>query len=58
VLDAEGAVDFAATFAAAAPLVEAGVTDVRFSAIPLSDDFDADVEIYTGVVKAFRAALT
>jgi probable F420-dependent oxidoreductase len=58
VRDAEGAVDFAATFAAAAPLVEAGVTDVRFSAIPLSDDFDADVEIYTGVVKAFRAALT
>jgi probable F420-dependent oxidoreductase len=56
--DSEGAVDFAATFRAAAPLVEAGVTDVRFSAIPLSDDYAHDVEIYEGVVKAFRAALT
>jgi hypothetical protein len=31
---------------------------VRFSAIPLSDDHAHDVEIYEGVVKAFRAALT
>jgi len=56
VRDAEGAIDFAKTFAGAAPLVEAGVTDVRI-AIPTADSYEDNLAIYQGVVKAFRAAL-
>ncbi len=57
VRDAEGAVDLAATFAGAAPLVEAGVTDVRVGGIPMAGTYDDDLHILQGVVKAFRAAL-
>ncbi len=43
----------------AAPLVEAGVTDCA-SALPPVDNYDDDLAIYQGVVKAFprRPALT
>ena len=58
VRDAEGAVDLAATFAGAAPMVEAGVTDVRAGGIPLADSYDDNVAIFSGVVKAFRSTLT
>jgi probable F420-dependent oxidoreductase len=53
VRDAEGAVDLAATFAAAAPMVEAGVTDVRVN-VPVHGGYDDLLAIYQGVVKAFR----
>jgi probable F420-dependent oxidoreductase len=57
VRDAEGAIDFAATFAGAAPMVEAGVTDVRVGGIPPTGNYDDDLAVFQGVVKAFRAAL-
>ena len=57
VRDAEGAIDLAATFRGAAPMVEAGVTDVRVAGVPAADTYDDNLAIYQGVVKAFRAAL-
>jgi probable F420-dependent oxidoreductase len=57
VRDAEGAIDLAATFRGAAPMVEAGVTDVRVGGIPPAGNYDDDLAIYQGVVKAFRDAL-
>jgi len=57
VRDAEGAVDLAATFRAAAPMVEAGVTDVRVAGIPAAESYEDNLAIYQGVVKAFREAL-
>jgi probable F420-dependent oxidoreductase len=56
VRDAEGAVDLAATFRGAAPMVEAGVTDVRVG-VPAAETYDDNLAIYRGVVKAFRDAL-
>jgi hypothetical protein len=56
VRDAEGAIDLAATFRGAAPLVEAGVTDVRIT-VPPAGNYDDDLAIYQGVVKAFRDTL-
>jgi probable F420-dependent oxidoreductase len=57
VRDAEGAIDLAATFRGAAPMVEAGVTDVRVGGVPPADSYDDNVAIYQGIVKAFRDAL-
>jgi probable F420-dependent oxidoreductase len=57
VRDAEGAIDLAATFQGAAPMVEAGVTDVRVAGVPAADSYDDNLAIYQGIVKAFRAAL-
>jgi probable F420-dependent oxidoreductase len=54
VRDAEGAIDLAATFAGAAPTVEAGVTDVRVGGIPAADSYDDNLAIYQCVVKAFQ----
>ena len=56
VRDVEGAIDLAATFAGAAPMVEAGVTDVRIT-LPAAESYDDNLHIYQGVVKAFRSAL-
>ena len=57
VRDAEGAIDLAATFRGAAPMVEAGVTDVRVAGVPAAESYDDNLAIYQGIVKAFRAAL-
>jgi alkanesulfonate monooxygenase SsuD/methylene tetrahydromethanopterin reductase-like flavin-dependent oxidoreductase (luciferase family) len=57
VRDAEGAVDLPATFRGAAPMVEAGVTDVRVAGVPAAQSYDDNLAIFQGVVKAFRDAL-
>src|SRR6478609_1578003 len=58
VRDVEGAIDLPATFKGAAPMVEAGVTDVRIGGVPLAGNYDDDLAIFQGIVKAFRDALT
>ena len=58
VRDAEGAIDLPATFRGAAPMVEAGVTDVRIGGVPVAGNYDDDLAIFQGIVKAFRDALT
>jgi alkanesulfonate monooxygenase SsuD/methylene tetrahydromethanopterin reductase-like flavin-dependent oxidoreductase (luciferase family) len=47
--------DLGATLAAAAPLVDAGVTDFRVG-LRFTGSFDADLEVASGVVEGFRAA--
>ncbi len=56
VRDVEGAIDLPATFAGAAPLIEAGVTDLRIT-LPAVDGYEDSLAVYQGVVKAFRSAL-
>jgi probable F420-dependent oxidoreductase len=51
----DGSTDFAASAATAVPLVEAGVTDVRFPAA-LTVDGDRAVEMLSLLVEAFRDA--
>lgn len=57
VRDAEGAIDLAATFRGAAPMVEAGVTDVRVAGVPAAESYEDNLAIYQGIVKAFRDVL-
>jgi hypothetical protein len=51
-----GELDLRATFEASAPLIEAGVTDLRISPAP-AQGFDASLELYSEIVSAFRLAL-
>ena len=50
-----GELDLRATFEASAPLIEAGVTDLRISPAP-AQGFDASLELYSEIVSAFRLA--
>jgi probable F420-dependent oxidoreductase len=54
VRDADGGIDLAATMDASAPLIEAGVTDLRLPA-GSPNGYDESLEFYSGVVEAFRA---
>jgi hypothetical protein len=54
--DAEGGFDVGAAMAAAPALVEAGVTDVRFTVAP-PPDRDAATEYLGDLVAQFRAAV-
>jgi probable F420-dependent oxidoreductase len=54
VRDGDG-LDLGATLAAAAPLVDAGVTDFRVG-LRFTGSFDTDLEVVSGVVDGFRAA--
>jgi probable F420-dependent oxidoreductase len=52
--DGDGGTDLAATMEAAAPMIEAGVTDLRFPA-GSPNGYDESLDLYSGVVEAFRA---
>lgn len=54
VRDADGAIDLAATMDAAAPMIEAGVTDLRMPASPESTK-EASLDFYGSIVEAFRS---
>jgi probable F420-dependent oxidoreductase len=56
VRDADGNLDVAAAVAAAPAMVEAGVTDVRFTLVP-PRELAAATDYLTGVVEQFRAAV-
>ena len=55
VRDADGALDLPATFAASAPLIEAGVTDLRLT-LNHPTTYDEALEVYSEAVSAFRLA--
>ncbi|NNE74110.1 MAG: TIGR03619 family F420-dependent LLM class oxidoreductase [Acidimicrobiales bacterium] len=57
VADDDGVVDFTATMASAAPLVDAGVTDCKVT-VPIPADREAATEYLSEAVAAFRAATT
>jgi hypothetical protein len=56
VRDADGNLDLTATFEASAPLIEAGVTDLRIT-VPAVVGYDESLALYSDVATKFRAAL-
>ena len=53
--DADGSIDVAATFEAARPMIDAGVTDLRMGFADVSG-YDRWVEVYSDAVEKFHAA--
>ena len=56
VRDADGNLDLTATFEASAPLIEAGVTDLRVT-VPAVVGYDESLALYGDVATKFRSAL-
>ncbi|MSZ90003.1 MAG: TIGR03619 family F420-dependent LLM class oxidoreductase [Actinobacteria bacterium] len=56
VRDADGNLDLTATFEASAPLIEAGVTDLRIT-VPAVVGYDESLALYSDVATKFRSAL-
>lgn len=54
VRDSDGGMDLAATMEASAPMIDAGVTDLRFPA-GSPTGYDESLALYSGIVEAFRA---